>query len=80
MPPVPNVILASPARTHALTEQRRLLVADERRRSAARPAARVACPTTPDESTTVGSIARGMRSGVERVLVPLGAVAGPQTR
>ena len=70
MPPVPNVILASPRPHAALADERRLLVADERGDRRRARAARVASPTTPAESTIVGSIAGRDAEHLEHALVP----------
>ena len=69
MPPVPNVILASPA---ARSPDRRATPAGRRAapRSAARPGSAVASPTTPLESTIVGIIVGRDAEHVEHVRRP----------
>ena len=72
-----------PARAGAaLPDERGLLVAGDPADRRAPRAGRAASPTTPDESTTVGSTPRGMRSASSTRVVPAGAVArhaGPVT-
>ena len=81
MPPVPKVILARPGRTQPWPIERRLLVADERgdrRRAVEGGGRRRRSPERVDDAS--GSNAPGMRSGVEDLVVPVGAVAAHAAR
>ena len=78
MPPVPKVILAVPGAHAALADQRRPAGRRRARRSAGRRAGRWPAPSKPLESTTVGSIARGMSSASRILSSQSLASAAPQ--